>query len=547
VGVAHPGGQLARHDPARAGPLPCLPAGPARRRLRRRARPDAPFSPPWACSGRARCTISAAPPMRSSAPAPTGPSFDAVFDAVFLGRALCSPGRGATPEDLPRPMMMPGFDLMPEADEEEPSGAEATAAERLFARRSPRRRGARPAPLPARCPRAAAPPVAPHAAGKGRLRRSAPRLSRDDAQGRRDHPPAHPPPPAAPAPGADADRRLGQHEGGHRGRAAARPCAGAAGRAGRGVHPRHAPDPRHPRAAPPRPGSGAGAGLGAGRRLGWRHAAGRGAGGVSVVPRFASFARGALVSSLSDGLERGGPEALVAAMARMRGWRGPRACGCRRSPPIPAFRPRPAPCRPSCRCSTGWATAATPPAIAREILTFAKGARRVIDSHFHVWRQADLPWLTGPMQPRIFGPYEPIRRDYPMAEYLADIAGQGIEGGLCPGQLAARARPRRGRVDRGDALRPAGRMRRRLCRHDRARRPPGAGPAGALPAPARHPPAVSLAREPAIPLRRPPDLCRPIRGAAQHRRLADYGWSFDLQVFAGQMESACDCSMPARA
>ena len=36
---------------------------------------------------------------------------------------------------------------------------------------------------------------------------------------------------------------------------------------------------------------------------------------------------------------------------------------------------------------------------------------RVIDSHFHVWRQADLPWLSGPMQPRIFGPYEAIRRE----------------------------------------------------------------------------------------------------------------------------------------
>lgn len=52
---------------------------------------------------------------------------------------------------------------------------------------------------------------------------------------------------------------------------------------------------------------------------------------------------------------------------------------------------------------------------------------RVVDSHFHVWRQVDLPWLLGPMQPRIFGPYEPIRRDYPMAEYRADNAGTGVE------------------------------------------------------------------------------------------------------------------------
>ena len=50
----------------------------------------------------------------------------------------------------------------------------------------------------------------------------------------------------------------------------------------------------------------------------------------------------------------------------------------------------------------------------------------VIDAHHHIWRQADLPWLAGPMVPRIFGPYEPIRRDYPIEEYLEDIAGCGV-------------------------------------------------------------------------------------------------------------------------
>jgi uncharacterized protein with von Willebrand factor type A (vWA) domain len=41
------------------------------------------------------------------------------------------------------------------------------------------------------------------------------------------------------------------------------------------------------------------------------------------VPRFAGCARGALVIVVSDGLERGGPEALVAAMTRLRAlaWR----------------------------------------------------------------------------------------------------------------------------------------------------------------------------------------------------------------------------------
>ena len=51
---------------------------------------------------------------------------------------------------------------------------------------------------------------------------------------------------------------------------------------------------------------------------------------------------------------------------------------------------------------------------------------RIVDAHHHIWRQRDLPWLEGPMLPRIFGPYEPIRRDYAIEEYLRDIEGSGI-------------------------------------------------------------------------------------------------------------------------
>ena len=54
----------------------------------------------------------------------------------------------------------------------------------------------------------------------------------------------------------------------------------------------------------------------------------------------------------------------------------------------------------------------------------------IIDAHHHIWRQADLPWLQGPMVARIFGPYEPIRRDYPIAEYLADIKSSNVVGSV---------------------------------------------------------------------------------------------------------------------
>ena len=50
----------------------------------------------------------------------------------------------------------------------------------------------------------------------------------------------------------------------------------------------------------------------------------------------------------------------------------------------------------------------------------------IVDAHHHIWRQADMPWLSGPMQPRIFGPYESIRRDYLVDEFLADLAGTGV-------------------------------------------------------------------------------------------------------------------------
>jgi predicted TIM-barrel fold metal-dependent hydrolase len=59
----------------------------------------------------------------------------------------------------------------------------------------------------------------------------------------------------------------------------------------------------------------------------------------------------------------------------------------------------------------------------------AEAARpaRIVDAHHHIWRQADLGWLQGPMQPRIFGPYEAIRRDYPVEEYLDDARPFGVE------------------------------------------------------------------------------------------------------------------------
>ena len=46
---------------------------------------------------------------------------------------------------------------------------------------------------------------------------------------------------------------------------------------------------------------------------------------------------------------------------------------------------------------------------------------KVIDAHHHIWRQKDIPWLLDG-RPRIFGDYTALRRDYPIEEFLEDTA-----------------------------------------------------------------------------------------------------------------------------
>ena len=53
--------------------------------------------------------------------------------------------------------------------------------------------------------------------------------------------------------------------------------------------------------------------------------------------------------------------------------------------------------------------------------------QKIIDSHHHIWNKVDVPWLADEPKPRIFGPYEAIRRDYLIDELLSDFEGFNIE------------------------------------------------------------------------------------------------------------------------
>ena len=166
----------------------------------------------------------------------------------------------------------------------------------------------------------------------------------------------------------------------------------------------------------------------------------------------------------------------------------------------------------------------------------------IVDAHHHIWRQKDLAWLSGPMQPRIFGPYEPIRRDYLIAEYLDDVAGTGVTQSVYV-----------------QANWPVGQAEDEVAWVESVTNETG-WPQGIvgycdMTAEDVRPALDRLARYPAMrgirqqfhwhenPLYRfaaSPDLSRDRTVQRNVGALADYGWSFDLQVFAGQMAGAAD-------
>lgn len=164
----------------------------------------------------------------------------------------------------------------------------------------------------------------------------------------------------------------------------------------------------------------------------------------------------------------------------------------------------------------------------------------IIDAHHHIWRKNDMPWLSGPMLPRIFGPYESIRRDYPVSEFIDDLAGSGVTKSV---YVQANWAPENaedevayvqqaadesgwphgivGYVDLlGDDVRPAldRLMTYRLFRGIRMQ--------------------LHWHENEMYRFAKSPDLADDPVFRRNFSALADYNLSFELQVFAGQMESA---------
>ena len=166
----------------------------------------------------------------------------------------------------------------------------------------------------------------------------------------------------------------------------------------------------------------------------------------------------------------------------------------------------------------------------------------MIDAHHHIWRQADLPWLLGPEQPRIFGPYAPIKRDYRIEEYREDIKGTGITGSVyvqanwAPNWALDEARWVQAEADRTGwpmAIVAFADMTRRRCASDLKALSDIPGVRGIRHQFHWHENALYRFAPHA-------DMCMDPQVQANVKLLADYGFSFDLQVFAGQMAGAVE-------
>lgn len=301
--------------------------------------------------------------------------FDAVFDQVFLGRSIAAPAPG-DPEDLPQSYDAGDFEDQPQPEDEEPSGGEATAAERLFARDlasgdedTVLRAFARA--LPSHLPRRRSRRVTP---GKGRavdarrafrqmLRRDGEitqlptrrRITRErrvlllvDVSG-------------SMKASTDGALRLAHalQQGGQQVE-----CFTLGTRLTRVTRAlRHRNRDQALALA-----SGLVADWDGGTRLGEALQV------FLSVPRFAAHARGALVILLSDGLERGGPEALTGAMARLDAlawsvlWLSPLA-------EDPAYRPETEAMQAILPYLDRLGDGSRPATMASEILEFRKGSR----------------------------------------------------------------------------------------------------------------------------------------------------------------------------
>ena len=317
----------------------------------------------------------------------------------------------------------------------------------------------------------------------------------------------------------------------------------------RGVHVRHAAHAADPGAAAEEPRAGAGrradlvADWDGGTRIGDALAA------FLAVPRFAGYARGALVLVLSDGLERGDPAQMIRAVGHLaaRAWRidwlTPLAAAA-------DYRPETAALRAVLPMLDSVANGATTERLCRHVLDLSR--RRAADDS-SLRRAASMRIITSGGSRICPGCSGRCSRGSsgPTSRSAATTPSRNIWRMSPPpasrGRFTCRRTGRRSVSSMRSAMsatprgKPAGRMplspmrisARRMCGRNwsnwRRSRWCGASGCSCTGTTIRN-----TASHPAPDLARDPTLRRNIA------RLSEYGWAFDLQVFAPQMAGAAE-------
>ena len=167
---------------------------------------------------------------------------------------------------------------------------------------------------------------------------------------------------------------------------------------------------------------------------------------------------------------------------------------------------------------------------------------KIIDAHHHIWRQADLPWLLGPTQPRIFGTYDAIKRDYPIEEFLGDLAGTGVEKSVyvqtnwAPNWAADEAAWVQETAERTGWPHAIVGYCDLTVRDPR----PALDRLAAFPLMRGIRQQLHWHANPQYRFAPHAEVCRDETLQRNVALLADYDWVFDLQVFAGQVDGACE-------
>lgn len=161
----------------------------------------------------------------------------------------------------------------------------------------------------------------------------------------------------------------------------------------------------------------------------------------------------------------------------------------------------------------------------------------IVDSHHHIWRLADLAWLSGPTVPRIFGPYDSIRRDYPIAEFRAEAEASGVVKSV----YVQTNWPAGGAVPEAEWVRDVAAENgwpHAIVAHADLGADDAADTLDAL---ARIPGVVGVRQQvhwhenPQYRFASRPDIVRDAGWQRNFARLAEHGFSFDLQLFTSQM------------